>query len=89
LVCLRSSPAYFLGHSTIDYVLGRDANEAALSWARQIDTALGGTAETPGRVLDKDVQVLDPASFQQNLASIAGKPRAFPPIRASLSVASV
>jgi hypothetical protein len=33
------------GHSTIDYVLGRDANEAALSWARQIDTALGGTAE--------------------------------------------
>jgi diguanylate cyclase (GGDEF)-like protein len=66
------------GHSTIDYVLGRDANEAALSWARQIDTALGGTAETPGRVLDKDVQVLDPASFQQNLASMAGKPARLP-----------
>ena len=66
------------GHSTIDYVLGRDANEAALSWARQIDTALGGTAETPGRVLDKDVQVLDPASFQQNLASMAGKRASLP-----------
>jgi len=66
------------GHSTIDYVLGRDANEAALSWARQIDTALGGTAETPGRLLDKDVQVLDPASFQQNLASMAGKRASLP-----------
>ena len=66
------------GHSTIDYVLGRDANEAALSWARQIDTALGGTAETPGRVLDKDFQVLDPASFQENLASMAGKPASLP-----------
>jgi diguanylate cyclase (GGDEF)-like protein len=66
------------GHSTIDYVLGRDANEAALSWARQIDTALGGTSDTPGRVLDKDVQVLDPASFQQNLASMAGKPARLP-----------
>lgn len=66
------------GHSTVDYVLGRDANEAALSWARQIDTALGSAAETPGRVLDKDVQVLDPAAFQQNLASMAGKPASLP-----------
>ncbi|HMK40085.1 MAG TPA: EAL domain-containing protein [Methyloceanibacter sp.] len=66
------------GHSTVDYVLGRDANEAALSWARQIDTALGSAAETPGRILDKDVQVLDPAAFQQNLASMAGKPASLP-----------
>ena len=66
------------GHSTIDYVLGRDANEAALSWARQIDTALGGTAEVPSSVLDKDVQVVDPASFQQNLNSMSGKPVSLP-----------
>jgi diguanylate cyclase (GGDEF)-like protein len=65
------------GHSTVDYVLGRDAQEAALSWAAAIDTKLD-KSDAPRHVLDKDLQVLDPSSFQQNLASVSGKPASLP-----------
>lgn len=65
------------GHSTLDYVLGRDAREGALSWAAQIDTKLD-KSDAPRHVLDKDLQVLDPSSFQQNLASLSGKPASLP-----------
>ncbi len=34
------------GHSTVDYVLGRDAQEAALSWAAEIDAKLD-KSDTP------------------------------------------
>lgn len=64
------------GHSTVDYVLGRDAQEAALSWAAEIDTKLD-KSDAPRHVLDKDVQVLDPSSFQ-NLTSMSGKPASLP-----------
>jgi diguanylate cyclase (GGDEF)-like protein len=65
------------GHSTVDYVLGRDAQEAALSWAATIDTKLAGQ-DAPRRILDRDLEVLDPASFQQNVASMSGKPASLP-----------
>jgi diguanylate cyclase (GGDEF)-like protein len=60
------------GHSTIDYVLGRDAHDAALSWAADIDTELSQSQGAPSRVLDKDMQVPDQAFFQQSVAG--GKP---------------
>jgi len=46
------------GRSTINYVLGRDAREAALSWAQDIDNRLRQPG-TPARVLNKDVHVLN------------------------------
>jgi diguanylate cyclase (GGDEF)-like protein len=46
------------GRSTINYVLGRDAREAALSWAQDIDNRLRQSG-TPARVLNKDVHVLN------------------------------
>ncbi len=64
------------GHSTIDYVLGRDAHEAALSWAGQIDARLSQQGTPASRILDKDVRVLDATAFQ-NIASGA-KPASLP-----------
>jgi diguanylate cyclase (GGDEF)-like protein len=48
------------GRSTINYVLERDAREAALTWAAEIDTRLreAGASE-PETVLDKNLQVLN------------------------------
>jgi diguanylate cyclase (GGDEF)-like protein len=65
------------GHSTVDYVLGRDAQEAVLSWAAEIDTKLD-KSDAPRHVLDKDIQILDASPFQQNLTSISGKPAGLP-----------
>lgn len=48
-----------------------------MSWAAQIDTKLD-KSDAPRHVLDKDLQVLDPSSFQQNLASLSGKPASLP-----------
>jgi diguanylate cyclase (GGDEF)-like protein len=64
-------------HSTVDYVLGRDAQEAALSWAAKIDAEL--VDQNASRtILGKDLEVLDPNSFQQNIASMSGKSAALP-----------
>jgi hypothetical protein len=65
------------GHSTVDYVLGRDAQEAVLSWAAEIDTKLD-KSDAPRHVLDKDIQILDASPFQQNLTCISGKPAGLP-----------
>ncbi len=54
------------GRSTINYVLGRDAREAALSWTRQIDDRLRQPANSE-RVLDEDVHVLNEPGLR-NLA---------------------
>ena len=78
------------GHSTIDYVLGRDANEAALSWARQIDTALGGTAENSSAASStRTFRSLTRPHSRRISRAWRASPRAFPPIRASLSVAGL
>jgi len=64
------------GRSTINYVLGRDAREAALSWATQIDTRLREPF-TPDRIrelvsdriLDSDLRVLNAVEFDRIAAT--------------------
>jgi hypothetical protein len=51
------------GRSTIDYVLGRDAREAALSWAGQIDKSLAEQGPHAPQLLDQSVEVLDAQAF--------------------------
>ncbi len=58
------------GRSTINYVLGRDAREAALTWTRDIDDRLRQPG-TPERVLDENVHVLNEAGLR-NLSENAG-----------------
>jgi hypothetical protein len=57
------------GRSTINYVLARDAREAALRWAAEIDKRLGEQASPPPRLLDKDLQVVDAAKLNADVAS--------------------
>ena len=66
------------GHSTINYVLGRDAREAALSWAGEIDKSLAELGAPASRVLDKDLQVLDAARLREDTASHAGEKASLP-----------
>ncbi len=61
------------GYSTLDYVLGRDAQEAALSWAAKVNTALAAP-DAPRRVLDRDLDVLDAHA----LANPSGTPGSLP-----------
>src|SRR4029077_1646382 len=51
------------GRSATNYVLARDAHDAATSWAGKIDTKLTVPGEAARNVLDKNVEVLDPSSF--------------------------
>src|SRR6476660_6310857 len=51
------------GRSATNYVLARDAHDAATSWAGKIDTKLTVPGEAARNMLDKNVQVLDPSSF--------------------------
>lgn len=62
------------GRSTINYVLARDAREAALSWAGEINKSLSELGPHAPQLLDKSVEVLDPDQF----ASEAGKPASLP-----------
>jgi diguanylate cyclase (GGDEF)-like protein len=59
-VCCRGAPP-------INYVLARDAR-----WAAEIDKRLGEQASPPPRLLDKDLQVLDAAKLNANVASPSG-----------------
>ncbi len=61
------------GYSTVGYVLGRDAQEAALSWAAKLNTALASPG-TPDKVLGQNLDVLDPHA----LAGPSGKPGSLP-----------
>ncbi len=61
------------GYSTVDYVLGRDAQEAALSWATKINAALA-SPNVPDRLLDQNLDVLDADA----LANSAGSPGLLP-----------
>ena len=71
------------GHSTINYVLTRDAREAALSWAGEIDKGLSERGLPAARLLDKDVQVVDAAQFRADVTDQAGKPTSLPPTSTS------
>jgi len=64
------------GRSTLEYVFNKDARDAALSWAGTIDQALG----EPGspHILDKDVQVLDPANLRDQFLANRRKTASVP-----------
>ncbi|ODR97352.1 hypothetical protein AUC69_12065 [Methyloceanibacter superfactus] len=58
------------GRSTINYVLGRDAREAALAWTAEIDARLSEPG-VPERVLDKKLQVLNAVALSEASAQSA------------------
>ena len=61
------------GRSTINYVLSKDAREAALNWAGEIDKSLPTLA--PGApLLDHEVDVLNPAALVGQAAAPATLP---------------
>ncbi len=62
------------GRSTINYVLARDAREAALSWASEINKSLGELGPHAPQFLDQNLEVLNPDAF----ASQSGKPASLP-----------
>jgi hypothetical protein len=66
------------GRSTVAFVLNRDAHEAALIWARQVDTEFAQSSEAPARVRGVDVQMIDRSAFEQDLANASGKPASLP-----------
>jgi diguanylate cyclase (GGDEF)-like protein len=67
------------GRSTINYVLSRDAREAALSWAGKLNSAIGEQGASTTLLLDKTVDVLNADAF----AVQAGKPASLPSSTAS------
>jgi diguanylate cyclase (GGDEF)-like protein len=62
------------GRSTIDYVLGKDARQAALSWAGQINKSLAEQGPHAPQIFDKTLDVLNPDAF----AAQTGKPATLP-----------
>jgi diguanylate cyclase (GGDEF)-like protein len=62
------------GRSTIDYVLARDAREAALSWAGNVNKSLSETGPHAPQLLDRKLDVLNPVAF----AAEIGKPAVLP-----------
>ena len=52
------------GRSAIDFALGKDARDAALSWSAQIEKDLASPTSVDPTVLDRKVQVLQPDSFR-------------------------
>ena len=62
------------GRSTINYVLARDAREAALSWAGDINKSLSELGPHAPQLLDQSLEVLDADKF----ASQSGKPASLP-----------
>lgn len=59
------------GQSTIDYVLGRDARQAALAWTAEIDARLRAPG-APQRILGENLQVLNAVEFDAMTAQQNG-----------------
>ena len=62
------------GRSTLNYVLARDAREAALSWAGSVNNNLGELGPHAPQFLDQSLEVLNPEAF----ASQSGQPASLP-----------
>ena len=62
------------GRSTINYVLARDAREAALSWAGKVNSSLGQLGPHAPQFLDHSLEVLNADQF----ADQSGKPANLP-----------
>ena len=48
------------GRSAIDFALGKDARDAALSWSAQVEKGLASGSSVDPTVLDRKVQILQP-----------------------------
>ena len=68
------------GRSTINYVLSRDAREAALSMSAEIEKGLA-KEQPASRVLGKDVEVIDADSLHQSFAGGEGSKAPLPASR--------
>jgi hypothetical protein len=68
------------GRSTAEYVLGEDAREAGLGWAKAIDAALAEGKPQP--ILDGDLEVLDAAKLRGQFPSAATPSAAAPDTQA-------
>ena len=62
------------GRSTINYVLARDAREAALAWAEQINKNLAGVGSHAPQLLDRKLDVLNADRFADQIAKPADLP---------------
>lgn len=62
------------GRATIDYVLSRDARQAALSLAGELNRNLPELAAAAPRLLGHDVEILEPRSFAKAAATPATLP---------------
>ena len=71
------------GRSTINYVLARDAREAALSWAGNINKSLSELGPHAPQLLDQNLEVLDADKFASQSGKRASLPAARPPMTIS------
>ena len=71
------------GRSTINYVLARDAREAALSWAGNINKSLSELGPHAPQLLDQSLEVLDADKFASQSGKRASLPAARPPMTIS------
>ena len=62
------------GRCTLNYVLARDAREAALSWAGAVNNNLGELGPHAPQFLDQSLDVLNPEAF----AGQSGQPASLP-----------
>jgi hypothetical protein len=62
------------GRSTINYVLARDAREAALSWAGDINKSLSELGPHAPQLLDQSLEVLDADKFASQSGKLASLP---------------
>ena len=62
------------GRSATNYVLAKDAYDAATSWAGKIDTKLTESDAAATSALDRNVEVLDPSSFRDGQGTEQVKP---------------
>lgn len=61
------------GRSTIDYVLSRDAREAALAWSAEIDQRLRSPrGETTAEIAGDDIQPLNATALEETIAGGQG-----------------
>ena len=68
----------FSGRSATNYVLAKDAHDAAVNWAGKVDNKLTAPGPVPSHVLDQNVEIFDPAKFRSD----ADAPQARVPIGA-------
>jgi diguanylate cyclase (GGDEF)-like protein len=61
------------GRSATDYVLVKDARGAAISWASKIDKTLTEPGLASTRVLDRNLEILDPAKLRGNEGTAQAK----------------